>query len=119
MSGSQARLAVYARYAALVAAQERALEDEDLETFDRLAEDRGNLEAGLPATVDPAPGPGTHMAMEQLREALQRDRRMQARLRALRERTRADLKALGEAGDAARRYIRGEGGATGRLDLTL
>ena len=112
------RLQLYSRYTSLVAAQEQALDQGDLEGFETLTDSReelqGNLEeAGGPlheslqARLDEASEALVEEAMRGLRRALEADRRIRRKLEAIRDETMDEFRRIETTGLGAQRYIEG------------
>ena len=124
------RLAGYARYAELVAEQEAALEADDLGRFEELQAAVSELQAGLGLTASLSVGADdagvdneafVQRAIQILRSTLERNERIQARLRLMRNETGNDIRNLSEGRHGARTYL-GRDSAEARgpnLDMKL
>ena len=124
-------LNLYARYAELMAMQEKALDDGDLKGFESLDQELRDVQhrIGLPAsTADGLPGgsqpePMPSGALESLRKAQATHARIQDRLVALREETGSELRQLVRGSSQARRYLEAstssETDDTPHFDVTL
>ena len=118
-SGSESRnrknrLAVYRRYADIVRAQLRALDEEDLSRFSEVAEDRQRIqdELGQDAPGIPTPGeaePDGKVMVDgirnELEEVLALDKDIQARLIRMRGEVAAQLKGVSSRRGSAREYL--------------
>jgi hypothetical protein len=128
------RLAAYARYAGLVAEQERALEDEDLERFQTLSTTIRELQEGVDGAegalhhLDEDPELGTATFVERvseiLRSTLARNERIQTRLGILRRKVAGEVRRVGEGRHRSRLYMEdGTAGSPGErvpsLDVRL
>lgn len=131
------RLSLYARFAELVAAQERALEDEDLGRFKALSVELDWLRRAVGDLAPPAgatpeasgpgadrPAPAAHAdenaAREVLEEALAATRRIESRLAGMKRSGAAEIRGLERRASHVRSYFRtaGDDAGTSRLDLT-
>jgi hypothetical protein len=115
------RLSQYTRYAALVEEQEQALGDEDLERFERLAEEIALLQLQI---GQPDAGEDEHVddAVTLIREALARGERIHERLSEMRRDSAAEIRSMTRRRPQARRYVTGAGGGreeAARLDVRL
>ena len=104
---------LYARYAELMAMQEAALDDGNLEGFEALDEELRAVQdqIGLPPDAasslgaDPQSDSMRSEAMESLRTAQATHARIQARLASLREEAGTEIRHLARDGSQARRYL--------------
>jgi hypothetical protein len=101
------RLARYLRYADLVAEQERALDAEEMERFEQIADDIARLRAeiGAPGAGAPATDGDVQAAADALRSALATNRRIQGRLSTLRSENAALIKNVSRRRPQTRRYL--------------
>lgn len=129
------RLGLYTRFAELVTAQERALEDEDLARFKALSVELDWLRRAV-GDLGPAPAvsadartatdpatrapDGDEAMRDVLEKALAATRRIQSRLASLKRSGAAEIRGLEHRASHVRSYFRtsGEDAGTGRLDLT-
>ncbi len=125
-------LSRYARYAELIAQQETALDDGDLQTFEALDEELKALQQqiGLPPDEaerlgsDPLSDPSSD-AIESLRTAQATHARIQSRLASLKDEAGTELRQLARGGSQGRRYleastsIEDEDEDTPHIDVTL
>jgi hypothetical protein len=121
-------LANYVRYMALIRFQEEALEEEDLDRFETLAEARGVLQeelgAGPPAFPD-----GEELDQERrdylegiyehLRESVQRDARLQLRLKELKQGVSRDLEGMKGRDKKLKGYLEKDEAVTGERESRL
>ena len=124
-------LSRYVRYAELIAKQETALDEGDLETFEALDEELKGLQQQIGLPPDEASGPANEPrpdpihsdAIEVLRKAQATHARIQARLASLRGETGTELRQLARGGSQARRYLEAstssESEDTPHIDVTL
>lgn len=126
-------VSLYARYAELMAMQEKALDEGDLQSFEGMVGELSAVqqEIGLPPDAasalagDPQSDPMRSDAIELLREAQATHARIQARLTSLREEAGSELRQLARGGSQARRYLEAstssedEGEDTPHFDVTL
>ncbi len=106
-------LALYARYAELMALQEATLDDADLESFEAFDEELRAIQEqiGLPPTAANGPRDDPQLdamraeAMESLRAAQATHARIQSRLETLREETGTEIRHMARDGSPARRYL--------------
>lgn len=115
------RLTQFVRYANLVAEQEAALEDGDLDRFEELADSvtelRGMIGAARAAET---PEDEHEQAEEVLREALAANLRIQTRLQSMRGQDAARIRSIAHRRPQARRYVSEEADPpVSHLDLTL
>ena len=104
---------LYARYAELMAMQEAALDDGNLEGFEAFDEELRAIQdqIGLPQDAassprdDPESDSMRSEAMESLRKAQATHARIQARLASLREEAGTGVRDLVRDGSQARRYL--------------
>jgi hypothetical protein len=126
------RLALYTRYAGLVARQESALDAEDMEAFETFGEELATLRSvigAMPAAPshleeDPeaAEGAFVRQATEVLRATLARTERIQSRLAGMRAQQGADIRRFNRNRPLAQTYAAGVEPAVGvarRLDVKL
>ncbi len=126
------RLAAYSRYAELVRGQIRAVQEENLERFNELAEARERVQDELGASPPEPPSPHSldpegrallEKMTAELREALAGDRELRALLSRERSLVASQLRAMSERGGNARRYLTGEApsalGRPARLNVRL
>lgn len=124
-------LTLYARYAELMAMQETALDDGNLQRFETLDEELSAVQdqLGIPPDAasslagDPQTDSMRSEAMESLREAQATHARIQTRLATLREETGTEIRHLVRDGSQARRYLEAsassEGEDTPHFDVIL
>ena len=125
---------MYSRYTSLVAAQEQALDQGDLEEFgtltdareelqDDLEEAGGPLHESLQAQLDEASEALVAEAMRGLRTALEADRRIRQKLEAIRDETMDEFRRIENTGPGAQRYLEGaenpEERPPARVDIKL
>ena len=112
------RLQLYSRYTSLVAAQEQALDQGDMEEFETLTDSReelqedleeagGPLHESLQARLDEASEALVGKAMRDLRTALEADRRIRQKLEAIRDETLDEFRRIETIGPGAQRYLEG------------
>lgn len=108
------RLSLYTRYAGLVDAQVRALDSEDMDRFQDLAEARDEIQEALMEDDRPLPSAESldsegrkllESARQGLRTALVRDEELRRRLTGLREETRKQLHTISRREGGVRRYV--------------
>ena len=108
-STATSRLHLYARYAALVNQQEHALDEEDLEAFQELADSRDDLQKQIESLETPEPTDEHRSLREEaaktLRSALAADGRVRSKLAVLRQHTLEGIRHMDDRGRGARRYI--------------
>jgi hypothetical protein len=97
------RLRLYARYAALTAEQESALEADDLQRFAELATERDVVRGEVERLGAPDPSAEGSRILE---PALDAERRIQRRLADLRNRTAAEIRELDRRDGGTRGYVR-------------
>lgn len=106
---SHERLREYRRYAALVSAQEAALDEGDLDQVREIAHEISALEArisSMPLEEPPVPREeDAEVAAEILRDALHKTRQLAARLRAMREAEGVEIRHAMARGPQARAYV--------------
>ena len=106
-------LSLYARYAELMAMQETALDEGDLQSFEAFDEELRSVQQqiGLPPDTpstpagDPQSDPMHSDVIESLRKAQATHARIQERLVSLREEAGSELRQLVRGGSQARRYL--------------
>lgn len=111
------RLAGYARYAELLAEQERALDEGALERFEQLAAEAlalqrevgAGIAEALPAAAPEHSAGYVIEAREILATAMERSQRVHARLAALRGATAGQIRHLATTRPQARTYLAGPG----------
>jgi hypothetical protein len=126
------RLSNYVKYAALVKYQEEALEDEDLDRFEDLADARAAIQKELgqePAprpeleTLDPKTRECFERAYENFREAVERDVRLQSRLTEMKQAASTEMEQANGRDQQLKEYlVRDEvpaGKSKGRLNIRL
>ncbi len=120
------RLDAYLRYAALVAAQEVALDRDDIERFRALEAERTRLQEQMAFHAPEGDGWGDREADEGrriLEEAFQRHAAIERRLGVLKARTVDALRDISRREAGARRYTTDDGSrppeGESRLDITL
>ena len=116
------RLAAYARYVALVRAQEEALEEGDLERHAELGEAREEIQSELGAAPsehelsvasrDPEARALLEGTLSSLRSALARDERMRRNLASLRNETGGKIRTMGARRCQVHNYLQGSGAVT-------
>jgi len=120
------RLAIYHRYAELVAGQEEAVLGDDLETFHALAEEALELQAHLGTlrvATKLADGPDAASpdfideVMDLLRATAQRNERIQSRLHTLRAGARDEVNRVSEGRSRARRYTENDAERIPNVDV--
>ena len=119
------RLSQYMRYASLVAEQELALNEEDVDRFNELGEQIADLrgEIGPAGLKDDGPigsQAEAHEAADVLRQTLAVNQRIQARLIAMRHENAGQIRRVVRRGRQARHYVADQIEAPEtRLDVTL
>lgn len=128
------RLQLYARYASLVAAQEQALDQNDLEEFETLRDSRDDLqgdleEAGGPlhessqARLDEVSEALVGEALRGLQTALAADRRIHQKLGAIQGKILEEFRRIETTSSAAQHYLKGaekpEERPPARIDVVL
>ena len=122
------RLEALRRYATLVIHQARALEDDDLDRFQELADEREVLQEALDDAEPVELGldsPGVQQLLNragtELRAAAEADASILARLGRTRRETATDIRAMEARGPQVRRYLREEesGRVTGRSRINI
>ena len=124
------RLAAYSRYAAVVQDQLRALEEEDVDRFGELADDRAEIQHEMDAVVGTIPlsedlAPEERKLLEAAREevgqAVALDQEIEDRLMRLRAGVGGQIKALAEQSGNAKQYVaeseRAPEGRSSRLNV--
>lgn len=118
------RLHLYARYATLVIEQERALDNEDFEDFQGLADSRDDVQKQIEGLAAPEPTDDSRIlaeeAAESLGSALAADGRVRSKLAALRQHTLEGIRHMDDRGGGARHYIEQSAkrpGTTTRVDV--
>jgi cell division protein ZapA (FtsZ GTPase activity inhibitor) len=115
------RLAAYSRYAAVVQEQLQALQEEDIDKFAELAEDRSEIQDEMDAVVGTIPlsddlGPEERellkAAEEEVGQAVSLDEEIESRLLRLRANVGGQIKALSERTGKAKRYVNESEGPT-------
>lgn len=115
-------LASYVKYAALVQFQEEALEEEDLDRYDDLAEAREALQEELGDEPPPFPDPDRldaenreyfERVYESFRDALERDTQLQTRLKRLKKEASTDLEGMKGRDEQLKGYLKGDEATTG------
>jgi hypothetical protein len=109
----KARLAAYSRYAAVVQEQLRALQEEDIDRFVGLADDRAEIQEELEAAPEEASeetldseAPGLlEEARRELGVVVGIDREIEARLLRLRAEIGGRIRSLSSQKGNARRYV--------------
>jgi len=108
------RLAVYRRYADVVRAQLRALQEEDVSRFQELAEDRQKIQDELGQDAPGIPASGESEAdgqvlvdgvRDELEEVLALDRDIQNRLVRMRGKVAAQLRDISTRKGSAKAYL--------------
>lgn len=128
----RALLANYVKYAALVRFQEEALEEEDLDRFEDLAEARGAIQEELGDEPPPLPDPARldvqsreylEKVYENFRDAIQRDTKLQTRLKKLKKEASGDLESVNGRDEQLKGYLKRDEVDTGnrrsRLNVRL
>ena len=126
------RLGLYARYARLIDDQVLAVDSENMDRFQELAEARHEIqealaedEGSLPSaeTLDPENRRLLESVRQDLRAALARDQELRKRLMGLREEARTQLHAMSRRQGGVRRYVADDGPAprdgAGRINVQL
>ncbi len=113
------RLSSYARYVALIKAQEEALEEGDLERHESLAKARQELQDELgelpsreelaAASSDPEARTLMETTLSSLRSAMARDERMRSVLKELRDDTGGRIRTMARRKKPVERYLAGGG----------
>ncbi len=124
-------LSLYARYAELMAMQETALDEGDLQRFEAFDKELRSVQQqiGLPPDTpstpagDPQSDPMNSDAIESLRKAQATHARIQERLASLKDETGSELRQLVRGGSQARRYLEASTSSekedTPHFDVTL
>ena len=108
------RLAAYSRYAAVVQEQLQALQEENVDRFAELADDRAEIQEEMDAVVGAIPLSDEldaeeremlEAAQEELGRALEVDRDIEGRLVRLRAAVGGQIKALSERNGNAKQYV--------------
>jgi len=125
------RLEALRRYSTLVVHQARALEDDDLDRFQALADEREELQEALdedgPVELTGHDSPGVQHLLDRTRTALQAaaeaDAAILARLGRTRRETATDLRAMEAREPQVRRYLHeeesGSGAGRSRINIRL
>lgn len=124
------RLAAYSRYAAVVQEQLQALQEEDIDKFAELAEDRSEIQDEMDAVVgtiplsdDLAPEERELLlaAEEEVGQTISLDQEIEGRLLRLRAKVGGQIKALSERNGNAKQYVaeseRSKEGRPSRLNV--
>lgn len=117
---AQDRLAEYVRYAELIAAQESALEAEDMEAFEKLGQEIHELRREIGVADDPAQNgeaPARDVA-DVLNGALATNRRIQERLSAMKKGGAEEIRSAGRWRQPTRRYLTGGADSLPHIDVT-
>ena len=110
----QTRLAAYSRYAAVVQDQLRALQEEDIDKFTELADERTTIQEELESASDVLPPEdeldpeGVQLlngAKQELGKALVQDKEIEARLLRLRAEVGGQIRATSERKGNAKQYV--------------
>jgi len=128
----RAILANYVKYAALVRFQEEALEEEDLDRFEDLAEAREAIQEELGTDPSSLPDPAKldaenreyfEKVYESFRDAMRRDTGLQTRLKRLKKETSTDLESMNGRDEQLKGYLKRDevnsGKRSGRLNVRL
>ena len=121
------RLVLYRRYADLVAAQEAALDANDLDGFQSLGRELESLRAAIGAAGPPVDGSEdqggaarARQAADLLRAALVRTRRIQTRLDAMKREQATEIRTLSRRRPHLRTYaVPPEGGGHPHVDVRM
>jgi hypothetical protein len=126
------RLGLYARYARLIEDQVLAVDSEDMDRFQELAEAREEIQEALAQDDGALPSAETldskdrrllESVRQDLRTALARDQELRKRLMGLREEARTQLHAMSRREGGVRRYVADDGPApgdeAGRINVRL
>ena len=109
------RTRLYARYTALVGMQEEVLDENDLDRFSELAEEKDTLQNELDASPVPTLPPLAHLepdvarlveeAAARLREAIAAEGRIGQRLHELRDETAQEIRNMDARESGVRSYV--------------
>jgi hypothetical protein len=118
------RLTQYLRYASLVAEQELALDEEDVERFNELGKQIADLReelgpAGLVDETSIDSEAEVHETAQVLRQTLVVNQRIQARLATMRHDNAGQIRELARRRPQARHYVAEQEAPETHLDVTL